>query len=107
MMNDPLVWEASRVLAQSLLLQDSSAEKGIENAFRRIICRKPKKEELDILTSYYNEQLSQFTNKKLDAKKALSIGEYPTKGNIDRNTQAALMKTISAIYNLEEAITRT
>jgi hypothetical protein len=51
--------------------------------------------------------LSQFTNKKLDVKKALSIGEYPTKGNIDRNKQAALMKTISAIYNLEEAITRT
>jgi hypothetical protein len=107
MMNDPIVWEASRVLAQDLLIQDASAQKGIENAFRRIICRKPTKQELDILTSYYNEQLSQFTNKKLDAKKALSIGEYPAKGNIDRNTQAALMKTISAIYNLEEAITRT
>jgi len=107
MMNDPLVWEASRVLAQNLLIKDSSSDKGIEKAFRLIVCRKPSKEELSILKSYYDDQLSQFRNKSLDAKKALKAGEYPSKGNLDRNTHAALMKTISTIYNLEETITRT
>jgi len=107
MMNDPLVWEASRVLAQNLLIKDSSSDKGIEKAFRLIVCRKPSKEELSILKSYYDDQLSQFRNKSLDAKKALKAGEYPSKGNLDRNKQAALMKTISTIYNLEETITRT
>jgi hypothetical protein len=107
MMNDPLVWEASRVLAQSLLISDSSSEKGIEKAFRLIICRKPSKQEISILKSYYDDQLAKFKSNSLDAKKALNVGEYPVKGNIDRNMQAALMKTISTIYNMEEAITRT
>lgn len=107
MMNDPLVWEASRVLAQNLLIKDSSADKGIEKAFRMIICRKPSKQELSILKSYYDNQLSQFRNKTLDATKTLKIGEYPLKGDLDRNMHAALMKTISTIYNLEEAITKT
>jgi hypothetical protein len=107
MMNDPLVWEASRVLAQNLLISDSSSDKGIEKAFRLIICRKPSKQELSILKSYYDDQLAKFKSNSLDAKKALDVGEYPSKGNIDRNMQAALMKTISTIYNMEEAITRT
>jgi hypothetical protein len=107
MMNDPLVWEASRVLAQNLLVSDSSADKDIEKAFRLIICRKPSKQELSILKSYYNDQLAEYKNKSLDAVKTLEAGEYPLKGNSDRNSHAALTKTISTIYNLEEAITRT
>jgi hypothetical protein len=107
MMNDPLVWEASRVLAQNLLVGDSSAEKDIEKAFRLIICRKPSKQELSILKSYYDDQLAEYKNKSLDAVKTLDAGEYPVKGNSDRNSHAALTKTISTIYNLEEAITRT
>jgi hypothetical protein len=107
MMNDPLVWEASRVLAQNILTKDTASAMAIEKAFRQIICRKPGKKELTILESYYDNQLSLFKNKSLDAEKALKIGEYPQKGNIDKSAQAALMKTISTIYNLEEAITRT
>lgn len=107
MMNDPLVWEASRVLAQNLLSKDPSAERGIENAFRLIVCRTPSKEELSILKSFYDNQLSQFRNKTFDAVKALKVGEYPSKESLDRNSHAALMKTISTIYNLEETITRT
>ncbi|MBL7699586.1 MAG: DUF1553 domain-containing protein, partial [Chitinophagaceae bacterium] len=107
MMNDPLVWEASRVLAQNLLANEKSADINIEKAFRKIICRKPTKQETDILKSYFDNQLSLFQNKTLSAEKALKVGEYPDKKNGDRNMQAALMKTISAIYNLEEAITRT
>jgi hypothetical protein len=107
MMNDPLVWEASRVLSQELLVKDTSEDNNIAKAFRRIICRVPSKQELDILKKYYNDQLSLFKSKSLDANKALKVGEYPNKGNTDRNMHAALMKTVSAIYNLEEAITRT
>jgi hypothetical protein len=107
MMNDPLVWEASRVLAQKILEKDTSADKNIEKAFRLIVCRKPSVQEVTILKEYFYNQLNLFRNKTLDAPKALSIGEYPEDEKVNKDLQAALMKTISTIYNLEEAITKT
>lgn len=107
MMNDPLVWEASRVLAQRILAEQPSGKANIEKAFRLIISRKPTKEELKILDEYFNNEMKLFQNKTLDATKALAVGEYPLDEKADKNRLAALMKTISTIYNLEEAITRT
>jgi hypothetical protein len=107
MMNDPAVWEASRVLAQHLLKENSAEKNKIEKAFRLIVCRKPTKKEIDILDDYYKNELQLFTSKSLDATKALAVGEYPLDKSEDRNALAALMKTISTIYNLEETITKT
>lgn len=107
MMNDPAVWEASRVLAQNLLKENSDEKSKIEKAFRLIVCRRPTKQEMDILNDYYTNEVQLFGNKSLDAAKALSVGEYPLDKSEDKNTLAALMKTISTIYNLEETITKT
>jgi len=107
MMNDPTVLEASRVLAQQLMTEQSSAEEKIQKAFRLIICRKATTKEITILSSYFNEQLQLFQQKKLDAAVTLKVGDYPLKGVSDTNSLAALMKTISAIYNMEETITKT
>ena len=74
MMNDPTVLEASRVLAQNLVSESSSAEEKINKAFRMIICRKPSEKELTILTNYYNEQLQLFQQKKLNAATTLKEG---------------------------------
>jgi hypothetical protein len=75
MMNDPAVLEASRVLAQNLLSESSAVESNITTAFRRIICRKPTDKEKKLLQDYYNEQLQQFQQKKLDAATTLAVGE--------------------------------
>ena len=107
MMNDPVVWEASRVLAQNLLKENSDENKKIEKAFRLIVCRKPSKKEMDVLSDYYGNELTLFSDKTLDAGKALTVGEYPLDKSADKNKLAALMKTISTIYNLEETITKT
>jgi hypothetical protein len=107
MMNDPMVWEASRVLAQNLLKENSDENKKIEKAFRLIVCRKPSKKEMDVLSDYYGNELTLFSDKTLDAGKALTVGEYPLDKSADKNKLAALMKTISTIYNLEETITKT
>ena len=107
MMNDPMVWEASRVLAQNLLKENSDENKKIEKAFRLIVCRKPSKKEMDVLSDYYGNELTLFSDKTLDAGKALTVGEYPLEKSADKNKLAALMKTISTIYNLEETITKT
>jgi hypothetical protein len=107
MMNDPTVLEASRALAQNLLKEKLTPEERITKAFRLIICRMPKPKEQKIINAYHANQLTQFKNKTLDASKTLQVGEYPHAEDQDINERAAMMKTISAIYNLEEAITRT
>jgi hypothetical protein len=83
------------------------AVKNIRLAFRLIICRNPSVKEEQILKGYFDEQMIQFTSRKLDAGKTLQVGEYPINKKIDLNTSAALMKVIITIYNLEEAITKS
>jgi len=107
MMNDPTVLEASRVLAQKLMDEKSTIDEKIAESFRLILCRKASAKELMILKNYYLDELQNFQQKKSDAHQILNIGEYPIKKTEDRNTLAALMKTINTIYNLEEAITKT
>ena len=67
---------------------------------------KPTDKEIAVIDSYYKEQLDLFKQKKLDAATTLKEGEYPMNKKLDEAEFAALMKTISAIYNLEEAITK-
>jgi len=105
MMNDPTVLEASRVLAASILREDITENEKIAKAFRLIVCRKPEQKELDVLTQYYGRQKETMTDQA--AKKALAVGEYPFDKTIDKKTVAAFMRVISAIYNLEETITKT
>jgi hypothetical protein len=107
MMNDPTVLEASRVLAEKLTIENKSSAEKIIRAFRLIICRKPDEKEMKVLLAYYENQLKDFKNNPTKAKTILKAGEYPAVKNIDENMAAALMKTITVIYNLEEAITKT
>lgn len=107
MMNDPTVLEASRVMAQRLVQEKLSPERTIKKAFRRIICRVAGDKEYGILKSYYQEQLQQFSKKNLDASATLNIGEYAFDKNLDINATAALMKVITIIYNMEEAIVKS
>lgn len=107
MMDDPTVLEASRVFAQKLMESNLSTDQRIKKAFRRIICRVAGDKEYTILKSYYDEQLNQFHQKRLDAALTLKVGEYPQDNKLDINNTAALMKVISMIYNMEEAISKT
>lgn len=110
MMNDPTMLEAARVLAQRLHADGKNTETQIAQAFRLILCRKPKSKESALLKTYFEEQLQAFRNRQLDAVKTLQIGEYPLpQGSSEQAMQemAALAKTLALIYNMEEAITRS
>lgn len=106
MMNDPTVLEASRVLAQKLITEQSKPEDKITKAYRLIVCRKPTDKELKVLIDYYTEQLQLFKDKKLDAALTLKVGEYKMDEKADTNSSAAMMKVIEMMYNLEETITK-
>ncbi|MEO5889582.1 MAG: PSD1 and planctomycete cytochrome C domain-containing protein [Ferruginibacter sp.] len=105
MMNDPTVLEASRVLAAGLLEEKTDAKSKIAKAFRLIICRKPADKELEVLNNYYNKEVKAL--QEATAKKTLAVGEYPLPKKEDIKQLAALMRVISTIYNLEEAITKS
>jgi len=106
MMNDPTVLEASRVLAQKLVTEQTAVNDKIVKAFRLIVCRKPTDKELAILQEYYSDQLKLFKEKKLSPQLTLAVGEYQMDQKADLLLSAALMKTINTIYNLEETITK-
>jgi hypothetical protein len=106
MMNDPTVLEASRVLSQKLVTEHSNPDEKIIKAFRLIICRNATEKELVILRNYYTEQLQLFRQKKLNAATTLNVGEYPLDRKLDQDILAAMMKTVTMIYNMDEAIVK-
>lgn len=107
MMNDPTVLEASRVFAQRLLAQSKSMDDQIALAFKTIVCRNGSQKELTILKNYYAEQLAEFKSQKLNAAQTLKVGEWPIDKTLNPDESAALMKVVSVIYNMEEAITKS
>jgi hypothetical protein len=107
MMNDPTVLEASRVLATKIEQQPLQMKEKLVKTFRLIVCRKPTIKEIEVLNAYYSDQLGVFKNQKKRAESLLSIGEYPLPQNLNKSSVAAWMQVISALYNLEETITKT
>jgi hypothetical protein len=107
LLNDPVVLESSRVFAERLMLEKSSPEEKIEKAFRSILCREAKPEELKILNTYYMEAKKQFEQSKGKAKQLIRAGEYPHAEISDTISLASLMQVVHTLYNMEEAITKT
>lgn len=106
MLNDPLVLEASRYLASNLLNAHTNPTTAIEEAFSKIMGRKPNQKEIQILKSYYQEEHDLFKDDMETAITLINQGEKPLdKENISPSL-VALSQVITAIYNLEEAITK-
>ncbi len=107
MMNDPMVLEASRVLASNLLNENPDGVNAIEMAFKRIVCREMSDKEKSILSGYYKDQLNRFTENPDQVKPTLEVGEYPLDEKNIKPETAALMQVIVSMYNLEETITKS
>jgi len=105
-LNDPVILESARVLAERLMQEGSSPEEKIILAFRSIVCRTPTDEELKILTKYYAEEEQGFAKSGEDAQKFIRVGEHPFAGIKDNVALAALMQVVDTIYNMEESITK-
>ncbi len=102
MLNDPVILEASRVLAQKMA--DRPSEIALREAFRRIICREPDPRELKLLTGFLEQETARL--RKLKKPDLLKVGEYRDFPVKEYEKTVALMYTIQMIYNMEEAIVR-
>jgi hypothetical protein len=107
MMNDPMVLEASRVLATKLSEKYSNSDQAITEAFKRIVCRELKSEENQLLQNYYSAELKHFQTTPKDAAAILDVGEFPIHPQAITPQNAALMQVIVSLYNLEETITKS
>lgn len=104
MLNDPVITEASRVLAQKLMSNKSSDEALLEEGFKRIVCRTPKAKEVNILLDFWEKETQRLRTKK--KKNWLEVGEFKQLATADLEKTAALMYTLQMIYNLEETIVK-
>jgi hypothetical protein len=106
MMNDPALLEASRALADQLLMQGLSPEQLLEKAFQKIICRRPDDKEKKLLLTYWTQAQEQLKNNPAAAQQLMQAGNY--KARTTQLSQLAIaMQSIQIIYNLQEAITKT
>lgn len=104
LMNDYQVLEAARHLAIKTQTEKSSNETKFEKLFRKIVCRKPKPNEIKKIKEFHQATLTSMDNKK--AKEILSFGDFNAEKNLDIKGTAAMMQTVQLLFNLEETSSR-
>ncbi len=107
LMNDPTYVEASRKLAERILLEGGeTVESRIQFAFRTVLTRSPRPQEVSVLQTIYTQQLEKFRQNETAAQKLLKVGESPRNeqlGVIELATWATLS---SILLNLDETVTK-
>jgi hypothetical protein len=106
LMNDPTYVEASRKLAERMMLEAKSDDERVALAYRLTLARAPQKAELKLLLKLYGEQLDRYRNDNAAALKVLAVGESKRNTALDSAELAAWTMVASAILNLDETVTK-
>jgi hypothetical protein len=107
LLNDITFVEASRVLAERMILEGgSSPESRIRFAFRRAVSRDPSDEELRPLVRGLQDRLRKYRAQPDLARKLISIGESKPDAKLDAAELAAHTLAASVILNLDETVTK-
>ncbi len=106
LMNDPTYLEASRKLAERMMLHANSDADRVVFAYRLLLARAPQKAELGLLLKLYGDQLARYRANNSAALKLLAIGESKRDAELDAAELAAWTMVASAILNLDETVTK-
>lgn len=105
LMNDPMMLEASRTIAQQLIKNGGqSLPQRLEAAFRQVAMRKPTNRELQVLEKHFAERKKMLIGKETAAKQLLKVGDSPPDEQLDPIESAALMETVALVFNMDEVI---
>ncbi len=108
LMNDPQFVEASRALAQRMMVEGGKDVKGrIAYGFRLATARKPASEEIKVLLDVFNQQLTEYQKDKSAAEKLLGVGDFKTRKDLDPTELAAWTTIANMLLNLDETITKS
>lgn len=106
LMNDPTYMEASRKLAERMMLEAKTDEERVALAYRLTLGRSPHKAELALLLKLQSSQLVRYRSNNSAAQKLLTIGESDRNATLDPAQLAAWTMVASAILNLDETVTK-
>jgi hypothetical protein len=107
LMNDPTFVEASRKLAERIMVQPDVDDSGrVAFAFRASTARRPLKDEVRILLDIFEAQKVAFTEKPDDARKLLAVGESKREESLAEVDLAAWTTVSSIILTLDETVTK-
>jgi hypothetical protein len=105
LLNDPQYLEASRVLAERMIVEGGAEPRDrITFAFRLLTSRHPDRKELDLLNVLYTDMRAEYGRDKKAALKLLSVGEYLRNRALDPSEVAACTMVASTIMNFDEAV---
>ena len=105
-LNDPTWIEASRFLAEKIMLEAKETSDRLETAFRHVTAQTPSVAKLSVLERAYNEQLAIFKQNPQEADKLLAIGEKKRNPKLSALEHAALTQVCLGILNLDQSLTR-
>jgi hypothetical protein len=107
LMNETLLVECARVLAQRILAEESwSDRERLTRAFRLILARQPTDSEVSVLLSLHADSLQRYQADPVAAKKLVSVGESARPEKLDSAQHAAWLCVCNALLNLDEALTK-
>ncbi len=105
-MNDVQYIEAARALAERAMQASPDRDGRITFAFRRLLGRHPKPEEIAVLGASYDRQLAEYTRSPTEADKLLKQGASPRDAALNIPEHAALTGVTLILLNLDETLTR-
>ncbi len=107
LLNDPTYVEASRRLAQRMIVEGGeSVESRLGHGFRLVTARLPRPAEMTILKASLERTLRDFQGDLAGAAAFLKVGEATTDASLNVAELAAYATLASTMLNLDEAVTK-
>lgn len=108
LLNDPTYVEAARTFAARVLSEcTGDTSQRITWAFEQALQRKPSTEELQTLTSLYDNQFADYRKDAASAEALLKTGAAAVPASLNKSELAAWTHVTRVLLNLHETITRS
>ncbi len=107
LLNETLLVECARVLAQRLLLATELDDQArLKRAFRLVLARQPTEREAAVLLGLHADSLRHYLADPSAAKQLVSVGESERPARLDAAQHAAWLCVCNALLNLDETLTK-
>ncbi len=105
LLNGPQFVEASRVLAEKVMLQHGeNVEQTLVDMFRTLTSRHPTDAEVAVLHELHQFQLSYFEKEEERAVEYLKIGDQPVNKTFSQPRLAAMASVANTLFNFDECV---